>query len=409
MPERFDTINSELLKPIKTGEGFLKAQGVLARTGVLGYRRHDGSVRYELLPPEELFDPASLSTLGGKPIVDDHPTDDRGAYILVDAENASELVKGTVSNTIHPDRARGLLKVDLDIHDGPTIDKVDAGKRQLSSGRVLREIEPTPGVWDHVAQKYYTGADAVGRSGVRFDAIQRGLAHNHAAIVERGRAGSKVAIRVDSAVSDVTAIPKPSQEFKPMGTIRVDNADYEAEPGLAAAFARHDNRQSGRIADLEQLLNEAKADKARVEGELAGEKTKSQELQSRMDSFDIREAIKGRMALERKARKLLRADTDLDELSERQIHVASIQARVKGWSDEGMSDDQVKYFFDGLAASVPDQPETAVQTNDGRNAGRNNVRNDGAPGSEVEKARQRFNDRFDWNASKRRELEEANR
>ena len=55
-----------------TKEGYLKDEPIVTSVGIFEYLNQDGSKRRELRLPEEVFDPASLASYEGKPIIITH-------------------------------------------------------------------------------------------------------------------------------------------------------------------------------------------------------------------------------------------------------------------------------------------------------------------------------------------------
>lgn len=182
--QRFDRGN--LRKSYRTPEGYLFAEGLATRTGVLLYRNDDGSARRELRPPEEVMNPASLGTLGRRPVTLGHPMDEQGRPVKVDSKNVEEYGVGTVGETIFREQG-GFVKVDLTLQREDAIKAVESGTRELSCGYDCR-LDWTEGEW----------------FGEPFDCIQRDIAYNHLAVVDRGRAGSKVRMNVDHGDAIVT-------------------------------------------------------------------------------------------------------------------------------------------------------------------------------------------------------------
>ena len=52
-----------------TAEGYLVDRPIVTSTGIFEYTEADGSVRRELRLPEDVFDPESLKSYRGKPII----------------------------------------------------------------------------------------------------------------------------------------------------------------------------------------------------------------------------------------------------------------------------------------------------------------------------------------------------
>ena len=73
MPEpelRFDSIPVD--ETYFTKEGYFIDHPIVTSTGIFEYKNPDGSIRRELRLPEEVFDPASLESYEGKPIIVTH-------------------------------------------------------------------------------------------------------------------------------------------------------------------------------------------------------------------------------------------------------------------------------------------------------------------------------------------------
>ena len=153
-----------------TPEGFLVVQNVpLARTGKQLYSDKEipikGDSQGKIIidrDPEEVFRPATIASLQGKPITLDHPVDD------VNPDNYNDLAVGHVLN---PRRGTGvfdhLLIGDLLIHNKKAIEAI--------RNKLLREVSV-----GYRADYEETG-DARGR--------QRNILCNHLALVRDGRCG----------------------------------------------------------------------------------------------------------------------------------------------------------------------------------------------------------------------------
>ena len=68
-----DAINYATSPAEKTPEGFLIARAPVTSVGVFAYRNADGTPRYELRLPEEVFSEESLNSLKMKPLTLLHP------------------------------------------------------------------------------------------------------------------------------------------------------------------------------------------------------------------------------------------------------------------------------------------------------------------------------------------------
>lgn len=158
----------------KTPEGFLICHNVpIARTGWQDYLPREIGLPGEssvkvYRSEEEVFSPATIASFEGKPVTDDHPTQD------VRPDNIAAYGKGHAQN-VHLGNGdlSDMLLADLIITDPILISEIEAGKREVSCGYDCNYVPRDDG----------QGYDQVGICG------------NHVAIVERGRAGPQVAIR----------------------------------------------------------------------------------------------------------------------------------------------------------------------------------------------------------------------
>jgi uncharacterized protein len=172
-----------------TPEGFLLCKDVpIARTGeqlyhaseLPGLDMPDGVVRV-MRDAAEVFDPASIASFQGKPIVDEHPLS------IVDPDNIAAHQIGTVTNVRRGD---GVLLADLLFTTRRGIDLVRNGKRAVSVG------------YDAAYQQ--TGPDT---------AQQRRIRCNHIALVDEARCGPVCSIGDSARRRSMTrdeSMPMPS-------------------------------------------------------------------------------------------------------------------------------------------------------------------------------------------------------
>ena len=162
---------------LKTPEGFLICKDVpIARTGTQQYRGCEFGAPvadgiYNVQRPEaEVFDRAAVASFEGKPVCDEHPEED------VTPDNYGRYMKGVCRDVRRGDGdLSNCLVADLVIYDASLINKIEAGKREISCGYDC--------LWNPTSDSSYDQLEIRG---------------NHVAVVDKGRAGHKVAIR-DSA------------------------------------------------------------------------------------------------------------------------------------------------------------------------------------------------------------------
>lgn len=168
-----------------TAEGYLVDRPIVTSTGIFEYTEADGSVRRELRLPEDVFDPESLKSYRGKPIIITHEAG------LITKENVGDEEIGTIMSEGY--RSGEDVRAEIIIHD--TNKMKSTGLKELSLGYNL-DLEETPGVWN----------------GQKYDAIQRNIRINHLALVQEARAGERARLNIDSR--DVSKQTKGAQRMK---------------------------------------------------------------------------------------------------------------------------------------------------------------------------------------------------
>lgn len=154
-----------------TEEGYLKDRPILTSIGIFEYKNEDGTTRRELRLPEDVFDPESLASYKGKPIVITH---DAG---LITSENVAENQIGTIIS--EGEQSGNDVRAEIVIHDTDALK--ECRFKELSLGYNL-DLEEEPGVWN----------------GQKYDAIQRNIRVNHLAVVREARAGDQARLNIDS-------------------------------------------------------------------------------------------------------------------------------------------------------------------------------------------------------------------
>mgnify|MGYP006271166371 CR=1 FL=1 len=220
MAIRFDS--GTIRSPIKTPEGYFKAVGSFAKQGILEYRTPDGGVRREFRPAEE--NEKALTKWASQPVTNEHPSE------LVNAENSKKYQVGITDSTVflEDNYVRGVIIVT----DAEAVRSIERGDtREISTGYKCRVINE-PGTWN----------------GQHYDAIQVDIEPNHIALTRKGRAGSDVALHLDSDDKDVAY--QTTNKHKSMASLTIKGATYEVDPLIASVV-------SGYISDLEKQATKA--------------------------------------------------------------------------------------------------------------------------------------------------------
>lgn len=267
----------------KDVNGFLKGRAPATNVGVFPYVLEDGSVQYELRPPEEVFSPESKSTLDGVPVTNDHPPE------LVTPENAKEYQVGFTGD-VREDQYH--LSASITITDGEAIIDVQDGKRALSCGYTADMVYKS-GVW----------------MGIHYDAIQTNIRYNHLAIVDRGRAGDAARMKMDSMGPVGFQKINNDEGASSMKKIKIDGLAFEVDDNLAKLI-------ENKLDELEQAtakgaeLDKVKTDKATASAAADQLKEDNEKLQKEIEdlkkadhSEEVQKAVKERLDLEKVAEK----------------------------------------------------------------------------------------------------------
>lgn len=150
-------------------DGYMVADARVARIGVQEYTgaelgRPDMVAVRVLRPEGEVFSADSLASFAHRPITEDH----RGT---VTADNWKSLAVGQTDGQVVRDG--DFVRVPLMIADRSAIEKIQAGKRELSAGYSC-DLQWEGGLTE---------------DGIAYDAVQTNIRINHIAIVDRARAG----------------------------------------------------------------------------------------------------------------------------------------------------------------------------------------------------------------------------
>lgn len=341
----------------RTAVGGIVVPARLTRTGVLEYRKPDGTIRRELRLPSEVFNSDSLGTLNGATVtnLENH----RGLLSLANWKSA------TLGHTTEVHRDGKYVAAELHINDPATVADVENKRLHDISCGYSCKLDYEAGEWE----------------GQTYDAIQRSIRYNHVAVLPKGkgRAGPDVAMRFDARDADcVEAITGEIPMTERL--IRVDGKDlvYGSE-----AHIKH--LEDAHLADLTKAETAQKELKTRcdtLEGERDAARTDAKKAAEDLKEEKYGEKAKARRRsrerLLRRAVKLLATEPDdddekmdaLDELSDREIQLKVIRSDANYKDDKSLderSDDYIAAIFDSVTKSFTradgvDSVVTTVET-----------------------------------------------
>jgi hypothetical protein len=354
-----------MVEPMKkTDEGYLRGRAIVTNVGVFPYVMADGTVMWELRPPEEVFNRESRDSLSKVPITNDHP------IVPVDSENAKSLQVGFTGNVVQD---QYYLSSELTITDKQAVEDVEGGKRALSAGYTV-DLEMKSGIW----------------MGVPYDAIQRNIRYNHVAIVPKGRAGDAAKMKLDSLgpvgvrsrdfhLDSFQVIEKKSGRSESMKKITIDGVEYEADDGFIRAYQDQSKELSKVKANADTIgenLEAVKKDLSTVSAERDQLKEDTEALKKEKEALEkidhsaaIAEGIKQKRILLDAAEKAgveVKEDQSDDDLKK------EIILKVYPGAKEKLDGADAVYLaarFDGAIEALEAKPASSAFTGDVPGAG----------------------------------------
>ncbi|MBX4889781.1 DUF2213 domain-containing protein [Rhizobium bangladeshense] len=289
-------------------DGYLVADARIARTGIQTYLgsevgKPDMSTVRVYRPGSEVFAEDTLKSAAHRPVTNDHPPQ------MVTSENWKKFAVGQTSDEI---TGEGIfIRVPLMVSDEATIKDIEAGKQELSAGYTC-DLDFTAGVTP---------------TGDAYDAIQKNIRINHVAVVQHGRAGSKVRIGDAAAwgISPFTPDHKPTEEkIMTLKTVTVDGIPVEVTDQGAVVIGTLQTR----LADANTKL--ADAEKAHQAALAAKDASHAKEMAAKDAEID---ALKAKVV----------SDADLDKRVQARADLVSVAKSIaKDVKTEGLTDAAIR-------------------------------------------------------------------
>ena len=306
--------------------GFLVVDAPIGAVGIVKRYNADGKLQREFRSPEELFNIDSMETAKFKPVTNSHPTISGG---VLSPDNVNKVSVGTVGENIRQDG--DLLMAPFAIQNRTAIKAVQDGKREISAGYYC-DLDDTPGTYN----------------GEPYDKVQRNIEYNHVAVVHSGRAGKRVAIKMDGNEDN----EQPEGGSSMMKKLNLDGIDYEVPPEVEKAYNKLSLSKDA--ADAAVLVGKNDLEKAHGERDA---------LRLQLDSAEksLSKTISARVALAAQVKKIVGDKFKLDSYDELDLKKAAIGAKLPNLS----LDSKEAGYIDGVYASVLalDEKEMADQAN----------------------------------------------
>ncbi len=248
----FDRIEINQSKRKTTPEGYLSVPANLARTGIYDYLAGDiGMTDREAntpvkvyRPSDEVFNGDAMTSFSLKPVTDGHPPE------MVNIDNIKRYQRGFAASEIG--RNGEFVTADLLITDAEMIEKINAGKCEVSNGYTA-DFE------------FIRGATEAGEV---YDAIQRNIRGNHIAIVDKARGGRGCRLsdeqtkgdNMKKIMFDGIEIEVTDQAEQAIGKLKteVDDAKAETKTVKDAATAKEATMQA-EIDTLKKSVTDAES------------------------------------------------------------------------------------------------------------------------------------------------------
>lgn len=326
-----------------TQEGFLRARGLVARTGIQDYYglelgfKETPFRKFRIYRPENVvFNQNVLDSLLGVDITNDHPNRN------VSSATYKQLTCGVVVSTgVKDTNEPEYVACDLLIKDKQAIANVEAGKCELSAGynsEIVFEDGVTP-------------------DGQQYDGRIASISFNHVAIVEKGRAGH--ARILDSGVSmNTLKIGEREVQF-------ADDVNHEAiQSAIDDVMTQLNDSRTAvesanvQIADLEKTKSSLEAQiadfdkvKAEHDSQIAELEAKLADAQSKiLTDADIVNLVKTLEDVRAKALQIAGDKFVCDSADTVEIMKTALKIVDSKLDFEGKSDDYVRAYFDAAVS-----------------------------------------------------------
>lgn len=342
---RYDSYHVKSVK--LDDDGTMRGAALVTKTGVFPYHNPDGSTRFELRHPDDVFSKESMDSLKLRPVTNQHPPlSGNPPSRLVTPENIKQLSIGTTGE--NPTREDGYLSTSIVINDLDGVKAVQAGCQQLSCGYVCDTA---------VEDGFFEG--------VKYTHRQSNIRYNHVSIVHNGRAGKDVRLNLDSLeyFENENKTGEQSMSTEKMESIRIDGISYKADPEVA-------NKLKSAEAQVKSLSEKVDSlDDELTETSIELEKTKAhrddfEEKLAKSEKVDHAEEIHKQAKVLAKvmsvAKQVIPDEEKLDEMSSPEVMTSVVAKKFPELSLKEKSPEYIEARFDAICEDLKSSGSEAI-------------------------------------------------
>jgi hypothetical protein len=316
---KLDTKKNDAIE--KTSQGFLKIPAYCTRSGIFEYEE-DGKTIKEFRPPEEVFNEKSMKSLALVPVTKEHPTE------MLDSKNYKKYEVGNTGESIV--REKDFLKCNVIIKDPEIIEEIEEKKEngqdyELSCGYECEVVDS--------AGEY---------NGEKYDRVQTDISYNHLSLVDEGRAGKDVKLKLDKNKSK-----KNDKEKAKMIKIKMDAINTK-KLKLDAIEISVPEEQSENVEKLISNVKEAAKQVSEMEKETEKIKAEKDAMEEEKKTVDEEN---NKMKKEREKEK---SDKEKEELKDMAGEVGMSEEEIKDVEKEEYEDEDEKEYEDACGSKKRD-------------------------------------------------------
>lgn len=278
----------------RTPQGGYKIPAAATRAGVFVYHGDDGKEIREWRPDDEVFADRTLASLKAATLTLRHPP------AGVDTVNFATVAQGHIGDDVRRDGDKTAATVYA--QRAEIVSAIDAGWRELSCGYHC-DVDETPG----------TVPAGEPDAGKPYDRVQRGILYNHVALVQNGRAGATVRLRLDASGN---SFEEPMEkEFEVIGGVRHEvgtDAHRDARARLDGEIAKGRESFALLTRQRDDAVKVATAEKKRADEATAKHVKLVGEVKEAFTPERLDAAVRNRTAVVTKAIEVLGATWKAD-------------------------------------------------------------------------------------------------